>query len=38
MKALPCWREAQARAVAALGGSVVDELDAMIAALSPRGE
>jgi DNA-binding MarR family transcriptional regulator len=32
MEALPSWRAAQARAVAALGGSVVDELDAMIAA------
>jgi DNA-binding MarR family transcriptional regulator len=38
MEALPSWRKAQARAVAALGGSIVDELDAMIAALSSHAK
>jgi DNA-binding MarR family transcriptional regulator len=37
MEALPSWRKAQQRAVGALGGSVVDELDAMIAAVSSHG-
>jgi DNA-binding MarR family transcriptional regulator len=38
MAALPSWRQAQAQAVAALGGAVVEELDGMIAALSPGAE
>jgi DNA-binding MarR family transcriptional regulator len=33
VRAFPAWREAQERAVRALGGAVVEKLDAMIAAL-----
>jgi DNA-binding MarR family transcriptional regulator len=36
--ALPAWREAQSRAVAALGDVVVGRLDGMIAALGARAE
>jgi DNA-binding MarR family transcriptional regulator len=33
LDALPAWREAQEQAIAAIGGSAVDRLDAMIGAL-----
>jgi DNA-binding MarR family transcriptional regulator len=35
--ALPAWREAQARAIAAMGSDAVDGLDAMITALGGEG-